>query len=73
MGYAVAIHSSEGFRRFKILIPWGCVVLGFMALTNSRREERSFWVSRRPAGACAVYCTLRFLADSFTKSDSSST
>jgi hypothetical protein len=61
------VTPSERFRRIKIFFLWGSLVLSFMLLTNSRREENIFWVSRRIVGACTVYCALRFIADSFTK------
>ena len=66
---AMAIDYREGFRRIKIFVFWGWLVLIFMVVTNARREEYIFWVSRRVVGAYAGYRALRFIADSFAKRD----
>jgi hypothetical protein len=62
----MTINYSEGFQRVKTFVLWGLVVLGFMVVTNSRRDESIFWVSRRVVGAFAVYRGLRLIADSFS-------
>ena len=63
----MAINYSQDFRRIKNFVFWECLMLSFLVVTNSRRQEYVFWVSRRLAGTYAIYRVLRFIADSFTK------
>jgi hypothetical protein len=57
----MVIGRADG-RLMKIAL----IALAFIVITNSRREA-VFWVSRRVAGACAVYLILRFIASAFSK------